>query len=282
MTVTDYLKHYISIPDCLIFFGIAFALIILVNVILFLCAKITGGKPDREYASVNERVRHNYSTWIQHFYELVFSANSILFFMAVYYLIDRFYDTQPIKSILVKYDDFVLLLLIIISCILTSFLDKILIRLDLISVDNRGPIRFMGMIYMAAIFWYIKVIYENDNYDRFITYFLGLMIGRFAYFDASFKDFWNTIKKGFLNMPLLILSLGCVAVLSYYGFKTEFLIKHIGVVTNVYIEHIFICVAIFIIHHIHPERWIRVREKNNITDGISDDITFENISLEEE
>jgi len=260
MTVIDYVKHYISVPDGLIFFGLALALIILVNLILFLCAKIKGGEPDEEFATVGAHVQHNYATWIQRFYELVFSANSILFFMSVYYLIERFYNVQPYKSYFEKYDDWILLILIILSCILTTLLDKVLIRLDLINTDNRGPIRFMGMIYMAVIFWYIKVIYENNNYDKFITYFIGLMVGRFAYFDASFKDFWYTIKKGFANTPLLLLALGCTAVLSYYGFKTEFLIKHIGVVTNVFIEQIFLCVAIFIVHHLHPEKWIRTEK----------------------
>jgi len=258
MTVAEYFKHYISMPGCALFFALALALIILVNLLLFLCAKIRGYRDSDDEYTEGEAVRNTFSRWTQSFYELIFSANSILFFMAVYYLIDRFFNVQPYKSYIEKYDDFLLLLLIILSCILTTFLDKALIKLDLISTENRGPIRFMGMIYMAIIFWYIKVIYENDNYDRFIAYFLGLMIGRFAYFDASFKDFWHTVSTGFKYIPLLILALGCTAVLSYYGFmKSEYLIKHIGVVTNVYIEHIFLCLAIFIVHHIHPERWIK-------------------------
>ncbi len=257
MTALDYVKHYVSFPECVIFFGLALALVILVNLILYLCARIKGGEPDREYVSAGAHVRHNYSVWVQRFYELVFSANSILFFMTVYYLIERFYNVQPYKAYFVKYNDWILLALIILSCILTTFLDRVLIRLDLISNDNRGPIRFMGMIYMAVLFWYIKFIYENNNYDKFIAYFMGLMIGRFAYFDASFNDFWYTVKNGFANTPLLLLALGCTAVLSYFGFRTEFLIKHIGVVTNVFIGQIFFCIAIFIVHHLHPEKWIR-------------------------
>lgn len=260
MTAMDYVKHYITPMDSVIFFLIALGLVVLVNLILYLSARI-GSKPSELHPTINSAVKYNYSKWIQRFYELFFSCSSILFFVAAYYLLDRFYNVQPYKSYLIKYDSLVLLVLIILSCVLTTLMDRVFVRLNLITIENRGPIRFMGMIYMAVIFWYIKFIYENDNYDTFIAYFLGLMIGRFVYFDASFKDFASTVGEGFKNFPLLLLALGCTAVLAYYGFKTEFLIKHIGVVTNTYIAHVFMCIAIFIVHHLHPENWIKDEEE---------------------
>jgi len=297
MTVSEYFMHYITPPESLIFFGIAFGCVALVNIILYL-ASITGADRHAQEAldekkrieaakaldevSLEDRiirnsgmelsdshkvrlfqeartnyVRHRFQNLTQRFYELVFSGNCILFFMTVYYLIFRFYNEQPYKSIFDKYNSFWLLLLIILSCVLNSFLDKILIKLDHLTDQDRAAIRILGMLYMLIIFAYIKYIYGNDNYDMYITYFLGIMIGRFVYFDASFKDFAVNAGMALKNLPVMLLALGCTALLAYYGFTTKFLIKHIGVVTNVYISHIFLIIAIFIIYHIHPEKWIK-------------------------
>lgn len=265
MTIQDYFKHYISWPEVCIFFGIALGMVIIVNAILFLVSHFNAGKYAAEVLGQNtaegfvaeryeaERkgyISRRYRNLSQRFYELIFSGNCILFFMTVYYLINRFYTVEPYKSMFRKYESFLLLLLIVLSCILNSLLDKIFIRLDCLSKDERSAIKILGMFYMLVIFAYIKYIYENDNYDMFITYFLGLMVGRFVYFDASFKDFTTSIGKALANLPIMILGLACTGAMAYWGFTTKYLIKHIGVITNVFIAHIFLCVAIFIVFHI--------------------------------
>ena len=272
MTIQDYFKHYLSWPEAGIFFGIAVGSVIVVNLILFLCSHFNAGKHaadalDHSIAegSVSERYEFEKRSYIfrryrnlsQRFYELIFSGNCILFFMTVYYLINRFYNIEPYKSMLRKYESFLLLLLIVLSCILNSLLDKVFIRLSSLSKEEQSAIKILGMFYMLIIFAYIKYIYENDNYDMFITYFLGLMVGRFVYFDASFKDFLSSVGRALANFPIMILGLACTGAMAYWGFKTEYLIKHIGVLTNVFIAHIFLCVAIFIIFHIHPENFFR-------------------------
>lgn len=268
MTIQDYFKHYLSWPEAGIFFGIAIGSVIIVNLILFLCSHFNAGKHaanalDHTTAegSVSERYEFEKRSYVfrrfrnlsQRFYELIFSGNCILFFMTVYYLINRFYNVEPYKSMLRRYESFLLLLLIVLSCILNSLLDKVFIRLGSLSREEQSAIKILGMFYMLIIFAYIKYIYENDNYDMFITYFLGLMVGRFVYFDASFKDFLSSIGRALANFPIMILGLACTGAMAYWGFKTKYLIKHIGVLTNVFIAHIFLCVAIFIIFHIHPE-----------------------------
>ena len=267
MTVAQYFKHYISMPDVAIFFGLALGMVILVNIILFLLSYCGAGKhaasevnkddsKDYDYEKSNF-VYHKYQSLSQKFYEIVFSGNCILFFMAVYYLINRFYSVEPYKSIFNKYSSFLLLVLIIISCILNTFLDRVFVRLNHVEAEDRAAIKILGMLYMLIIFAYIKYIDNNNNYDMYITYFLGIMIGRFVYFDSSLSESIKNIGRALSNIPVMLLALGCTAVLSIYGLKTEYLIRHIGVVTNIFIAHIFLCVAIFIIFHIHPERWFR-------------------------
>ncbi|MDO4938424.1 MAG: hypothetical protein Q4E54_00475 [Lachnospiraceae bacterium] len=273
MTVSDYFKHYISLPEAAVFFGIALACVIVVCIILYLFSHI--GK-SRYAADAVEGVRdyegrfnfekrnyvyHKFQNLTQKFFEIVFSGNCILFFMTVYYLINRFYTDEPGKTFFNKYSSFILLLLIVFSCILNTFLDRVFVRLNHVRESERFSIRILGMLYMLIIFGYIKFIYENDNYDMYIVYFLGLMIGRFVYFDASFKDFAVNVGHALKNFPIMLLALACTGVMAYWGFKTKFLIKHIGVVTNVFIAHIFLIAAIFIIFHIHPENLFRPKDE---------------------
>ncbi len=107
------------------------------------------------------------------------------------------------------------------------------------------------MLYVILIFAYIKFIYENDNYDGFIMYFLGLMIGRFIYFDASFRDGIKTLLDALKNFPLLILGLAYTGFMAYTGFTSGYLLVGNGVLVSTFIAHIFMIVAIFIIHHSH-------------------------------
>ena len=266
MTVAEYFKHYISLPDAAVFFGIALASVGIACLILFLfshagkskyAADAVEGILDYEERFEYEKrnyVYHKFQNLTQKFFEIVFSGTSILFFMTIYYLVNRFYTDEPGKTFFNKYSSFILLLLIVLSCILNTFLDRVFVRLNHVEVTERSSIKILGMLYMLIIFGYIKYIYQNDNYDMYIVYFLGLMVGRFVYFDASFKDFAVSIGRSFRNIPIMLLALACTGAMAYWGFKSKFLIKHIGVVTNVFIAHIFLVVAIFIIFHLHPER----------------------------
>ena len=107
------------------------------------------------------------------------------------------------------------------------------------------------MLYVILIFLYIKFIYENNNYDGFIMYFLGLMIGRFIYFDASFRDGIKTMLEALKNLPLLILGLAYTGFMAYTGFTSDYLLVGNGVLVSTFIAHVFMIVAIFIIHHSH-------------------------------
>lgn len=243
----EYLEHYLSIPEAIYFFLLAFGMQVAVFIILYLFSLTkTIGKAKDEGRTI---VYHSFHVLTECFYELVFSGTSILFFMSSYYLIERFLDIEPYVKIWEQYNDFLLLALIILSCVLNTVLDRVLIRLKTIEQENRASIRLLGMLYMILIFCYIKFIYENNNYDMFISYFLGLMIGRFVYFDASFKDFIRSALGALRFIPLMLLGLINLAVLSYYGFGTKYLLKHNGVITNVFIAHLFMCFAIFIIFH---------------------------------
>jgi uncharacterized membrane protein len=86
------------------------------------------------------------------------------------------------------------------------------------------------------------------------------MIGRFVYFDASFKDFLHCIKNAAANIPIMILALINLAILCAYGYSTGYLLKHNGVITNIFFVHLYIIVMIFILHFIP----VRIVAKNKV------------------
>ena len=190
----------------------------------------------------------SYEKTLERLYELIFSGASILFFIAIYYLIDRFLTYPPMRSFWDKYEDFLLLVLLVISCLFNNLLDHLLIKLKHLSDEEVASCRLIGMLYMLLIFAYVKWIYLDDNYDKFIIYFLGLMIGRFVYFDASLRGFRESIRMAAKNIYLMLIALAYVALMALVGFRTDYLLIHNGVIVNVFIAHLFMCGAIAIFH----------------------------------
>lgn len=253
MTYTEYFEHYFAIPDFLIFLALAIAITALIYVIFYYYSRAVYKTPSRtydEFISLTER-----------FYELIFSGCSIIGFMAIYYLINRFLDDGVYRPIWDSYKDYLLLLLMIISIVFNSFMDHVLVKIKHLDRDAMASIRLIGMLYMILIFVYIKFIYEDDNYDMFIAYFLTLMIGRFVYFDASFKDFIQTIKQAAANIPILIIALSYLGIMCAYGYTSGYLLKHNGVITNIFFTHLYMVVVIFFMRFI-PEKLLKKTQEH--------------------
>lgn len=259
--IIKYAKHFLERPQILIFFLLSFLTLIIMYILIYIYVNLISvgtHKYERK-----EYFRRNFYSITERFYAIIFSGTSILFFMASYYLIERFFDIEPYKSLWNKYRDFWLLLLIILSCVFNSIMDTVLVRLKHLSHEDKASCRLTGMGYMILIFFYIKFIYENNNYDVFITYFLGLMVGRFVYFDASFRDFLKSIVAAIKNIPLMLIGLLYTGIMCYYGFNSGYLVKHIGVITDTFIAHFFMCASIFILHHSHlSDLIVRLMTKN--------------------
>ncbi len=244
MSYSEYIQHYFTLPDCIIFLILNIAVLAVIYFIFHVYAKCKYEDP--------RAMQHEFFSLSERYYELIFSGGSIIGFMAVYYLINRFVTSGPFFRFWDSYKDYLLLVFMIISIMFNSLCDHILIRLKRLDKDEMASIRLTGMLYMIIIFCYIKFIYEDNNYDMFITYFLTLMIGRFVYFDASFKDFIHCIKQAAYNIPIMLLGLSHLGILCAYGYSTSYLLKHNGVITNIFFSHLYMIVAIFIMHFV-PE-----------------------------
>lgn len=244
MTFSQYLLHYLNWKQALPFLLIAALVITLAILILRAAAGPLSERPDKETGemfSPDEKLLN----LADRFFELIFSGLAIFLFVGIYFLID-YYGLGPAKSPLwSKYGSLLLLGMILLSVLLNSFLDQVIIPLSYIEPRERAAIRLIGMFYMIIIFVYIKFIYEDDNYDTIIMYFLGLIIGRFIYFDATLDGFISAVSDAAASLPLMLLALGCTGAMAWYGFGVKYLLRSNGVVMSLMIAQLFMTVVIF-------------------------------------
>ena len=247
MSFSDYIKHYLAVPKVGYFFLISFGVVLAIHFILSGAAKVKVGTGHGSHQV--EAFTKTFEEYCERYYELMFSSTSILFFTSIYFGIDFDYFNILAKThgIWDKYQDFLLLGFIVISILFNSIIDHWFVPLRRIDKEKRNTLRMTGMLYMLVIFAYIKYIYEDDNYDTILVYFLTLVIGRFVYFDASIKDFWIAMKNLIGTLPILGLVLLSTALLAMYGFTTGYLLRSNGVVLSLFIAHFFGIIEIFIL-----------------------------------
>ena len=261
MTFSEYLEHYIVAPKMLTFLGLALICTIVSVLIILLASK--AGIKGRKKSVRQARFYNRAMNLTERYYEMIFSATSILSFLSAYYLIERFVLEGSFHDFWQAHSDMLLLVMIILSCVINSAFDRVYVPLKNVTTEEKGSVRLIGMLYIILIFMYIKFIYENNNYDGFIIYFLGLMVGRYAYFDSSFQDFVATIRRASHNVPLLLLGLANTGIMCLYGFSAKYLLRSNGVLVSTFFAHLFLCAAIFIVWH---TRFIRLFVKKPATE----------------
>ena len=177
---------------------------------------------------------------------LVFSGTSILLFLSLYYIIDE--RLPQISMYWEKYQDVVLLVFIVLSVFLTSWLDVVLVKLTHLDPEQKASVRLISVFYIVLILLYIRFIYEDTNYDGLILYFLTLTVGRFLYFDFTVKSFLETMRGVLENLPLLVIMSAYSGFVCWYGFHVGFLLKSNGVILSTFLAHLFMDCSIFLLH----------------------------------
>lgn len=235
MTLTQYLNHYFVVKDMLLMLCVSATLFMIMHFVISLFSKAVGGNTVARF---------------EIFYEMIISSTAMLFFIGLYFLVEYRYFNVADKfyKIWSKYDDFLLLLALLIAVFFMNLLDRVLIPLRTISRERRGTLRMMAMVYMLVIFAYIKFIYEDNNYDGIINYFIIMMLGRYIYFDASVGDFFSNLRDMLYLSPILVLALISTGAMAFYGFNSGYLLKSNGVVGSLCIAHLFFTFEVFIAH----------------------------------
>ncbi len=200
---------------------------------------------------------------VQRFFEMIISGTSVMLFSCAYVVINHIYtlvssgaastDSQILLTIVDAWaegKDFILLLLIVISCVINSILDKFIIPLNRLGKQEKATMRMLGMFYVIIILIYLNYIGDESQYSPVMMYYFGLMIGRFVYFDASFMDFIEALKNIFFNIPFLLLTMVAVGVLCTGGFYMEFFLERNYYIVGIFYTHLFMLLGVFVFHWI--------------------------------
>ena len=217
-----YILHYFDPANVGSFLLVSLLGLILVLALVLLIAKLQIQRQlkeeTEEKAKKIRRKKHQRRQYqiVESFYELVFSGTSILLFLSLYYIIDE--RLPQISMYWEKYQDVVLLVFIVLSVFLTSWLDVVLVKLTHLDPEQKASVRLISVFYIVLILLYIRFIYEDTNYDGLILYFLTLTVGRFLYFDFTVKSFLETMRGVLENLPLLVIMSAYSGFVCWYGF----------------------------------------------------------------
>jgi len=260
VSIEAYLNPDFSTPEKILFFGVSLLGLILCDLLISGGARFaflfSGDRKNKE--------KRNAKTLeaIQMFYEMIISATSVMSFACAYVVLNHVYSLtvsegapagylKDFAYVWENWKDFILLLLILLSCILNTILDVLIIPLKRIGKENKATIRMLAMFYAIIVLLCLNVYGDESEYSPVMMYYLGLMVGRFVYFDASLGDFINALKNVFLNSPLLLLGLSLSGLLSFFGFNTGFFLERNYYIVGVFYTHVFLLAAVFIMHHSH-------------------------------
>lgn len=259
MTIEAYLNPDFTWLKKLLFLGMALLGLAISLFFIYAGAKVFakgGGRRQREdYA----HARFHYLVHL--FYEMLISATSVMSFACAYVILNHIYSLvkggsgtgyfRDFAQIWEEWKDFILLLLICLSCVLNTILDKFIIPLRRINRDQKAAVRMLAMFYAIIMLVYLNIIGDESEYSPVMMYYLGLMVGRFVYFDASFKDFLVAIKNIFLRLPLLILGMTYAGLLCFVGFHLGYFIERNYIIMGIFYTHLFILTAVFIVRVSH-------------------------------
>jgi hypothetical protein len=159
MTSQEFLTQYGSVKGVVLmllvgFFAIALSLALIILSSFIMGKRFKAKKEQVEYAklailNLSERL-----------FELIFSATFILLFVALYFMFSYFgVNSVPLQDFWEKYNGIILLIFILMSVSLNSWMDNHIIPLKYLRPGDRSAMRLIGMIYMMVIFIYIKYIF---------------------------------------------------------------------------------------------------------------------------
>ena len=257
MTIEAYINPDFTLPKKLIFLLITAACIFLCLLLIQGIARLSARsvRKSKRTAAVYRRT----ATWTEMLYEMVIAGTSVISFACAYVVLNHVIALIEEGSIVgaaaegfanawANGKDFILLLLICLSCVMNTVLDRLLIPLKSLDRGKIASIRMLSMFYVIIILVFLNHIGDESEYSPVMIYYLGLMVGRFVYFDASFADFVEAMKNMVKNLPFLAMGLGLSGGLSFLGFSLGYLLERNYYIVGLFYTHLFMLIVVFLFH----------------------------------
>ena len=187
-----------AVISIFILLSIIVVIFIVTRIILYERRKVDENTTMEEMdAIVKEYVNRPYEI-SQMVFEIIICNTCIIVIMYVYYWLAKN------LLFLEKYLGIIMLVLIIIAILLNDFLDEKL-KQDMIKEEDKGNIRLISSCSIIMLFSFLKIYFKTAEYDEFLLCYIGLVLGRFIYFDSTLKEFIRCVKnlKSYF-IPLII------------------------------------------------------------------------------
>ncbi|MCR5118206.1 MAG: hypothetical protein K6B44_01135 [Lachnospiraceae bacterium] len=264
MTIDAYINPDFGWKEKLIFLLVALLGVVICVLLIIAGVAVSVSLMKAEEPKKKQEFFERTHNRVQRFYEMIISGTSVLSFSCAYVIINHIYakaqdmggatGSPGLDSFLNLWaggKDFILLLLICLSCFLTSLLDRLVIPLKKADRSEKACVRMLAMFYCIIILIRLNSIGDESEYSPVMIYYLGLIVGRFVYFDASLRDFLHALWNMFKNIYLLILCLALAGLLCLFGFRMEYLLEKNYFIVGAFYTHLFMLTAVFILHHSH-------------------------------
>ena len=258
MTIEAYLNPDFTIIKKLIFLCLTTALFGVCMAFIFLYSKAYGKRYVDNLRS--EYVREDFEIRLQKFFEMIISGTCVMSFSCAYVVINHVYELVEtgravnhtafetfLVSVWADGKDFVLLFLICFSCVLNSVIDTFIIPLKIINKEEKATMRMLGMFFAIIALMFLNTIGDESQYGPVMMYYFGLMIGRFVYFDASFKDFLENMRKVIQNSPVLLMYILYTWLIVFVGFKAEYFLEKNYYIVGMFHAQLFMLFVAFLV-----------------------------------
>lgn len=170
-------------------------------------------------------------------FEIIICNTCIIVIMYVYYWLAKN------LLFLEKYLGIIMLVLIIIAILLNDFLDEKL-KQDMIKEEDKGNIRLISSCSIIMLFSFLKIYFKTAEYDEFLLCYIGLVLGRFIYFDSTLKGFIRCVKNLKSYFIPLIIAFLLTGIISGIGLHLEVITTN-NIFISLMISHFAI---LFFIH----------------------------------
>lgn len=181
--------------------------------------------------------------------EVIISDTCILSaFLFYFYITDSF-------LFLSDYNGFILLFIILVAVVLNNFID---IKLKLLYVDKKignelgkietdysaiANIRLVSSFLILIILIGFSLYFKTKEYTPLILSMLGLILGRFIYFDSSLKIFMQLLQQ--LGMTLIYTLLALLLTLIILGIGIYLnVINNSNFLNGIWGAHVFLLIII--------------------------------------
>lgn len=203
-----------AILSIFVLLAIVATIFIIVRIILYNSRKVNENTTMEEIKAIaKEYVNRPYEI-SQTVFEIIICNTCIIVIMYVYY--------RLAKNLLFleKYLGIIMLVLIIIAILLNDFLDEKL-KQDMIKEEDKGNIRLISSCSIIMLFSFLKIYFKTAEYDEFLLCYIGLVLGRFIYFDSTLKEFIRCVKNLKSYFIPLIIAFLLTGIISGIGLHLE-------------------------------------------------------------